>query len=265
MISPHKYVPPSIREKAFNCPHCGALAKQTWYKLRADARSKDELPNRLTEETVDRAILDTIEDQDQRRQWEEWIQRMIEGTPFIESRESEYFGRWDVFNVDVSRCYNCDKIALWTMSSLAYPLRGDAPLPNADLPEDIRLDFDEAGRIFRVSPRGAAALLRLAIQKLCQLLGGKGRSIDEDISLLVKNGLDARVQRSLDIVRVIGNEAVHPGQIDLRDDVGTAEQLFVLVNLIADIMITQPKQIEEIYGKLPEGKRAAIEKRDSQA
>ena len=61
---------------------------------------------------------------------------------------------------------------------------------------------------------------------------------------------------------VIGNEAVHPGQIDLRDDVATAEELFALVNIIADAMISQPKHIEAMYARLPEGKRAAIERRD---
>jgi hypothetical protein len=147
-------------------------------------------------------------------------------------------------------------------SALVYPVRGEAPLPNPDMPEDVRLDFDEAGRIFQISPRGAAALLRLAIQKLCRELGGKGQNIDDDIAMLVKNGLDVRIQRSLDIVRVIGNESVHPGQIDLRDDVGTAEKLFVLVNIIADAMISQPKHIEEMYAGLPESKRAAIERRD---
>jgi hypothetical protein len=38
------------------------------------------------------------------------------------------------------------------------------------------------------------------------------------------------VQQSLDIVRVIGNDAVHPGQIDLTDDIETATKLFVLIN-----------------------------------
>ena len=31
-----KYVPPSVKETAFNCPHCGALTTQQWYVLAAD-------------------------------------------------------------------------------------------------------------------------------------------------------------------------------------------------------------------------------------
>jgi hypothetical protein len=65
-----------------------------------------------------------------------------------------------------------------------------------------------------------------------------------------------------DIVRVIGNDAVHPGQIDLRDDRDTATKLFGLVNLIAEKMISEPKHVEALYGSLPESKRKASEERD---
>jgi hypothetical protein len=95
-------------------------------------------------------------------------------------------------------------------------------------------------------------------------LGEKGKNLDDDIASLVSKGLDPRVQKALDVVRVIGNNSVHPGQIDLRDDRATAEKLFGLVNLIADIMITQPKHIDEMFQGLPEGARKAIEKRDKE-
>jgi Domain of unknown function (DUF4145) len=79
---------------------------------------------------------------------------------------------------------------------------------------------------------------------------------------LVKKGLNPKIQKSLDIVRVIGNEAVHPGQIDLRDQPTTATQLCTLLNVIADAMITQPKIIESLYTALPETKLQQIEQRD---
>ena len=106
-------------------------------------------------------------------------------------------------------------------------------------------------------------MLRLSIQKLCKFLGGKGKNIDDDIAALVKKGLDPRVQQALDVVRVVGNNAVHPGQLDLRDDHATAEKLFGLVNVIAEIMITQPKHIAELYGGLPPGALEAIARRDA--
>jgi hypothetical protein len=39
---------------------------------------------------------------------------------------------------------------------------------------------------------------------------------------------------TLDSVRVIGNETVHPGTMDMRDDHDTAIKLFGLANLIVD-------------------------------
>jgi hypothetical protein len=75
--------------------------------------------------------------------------------------------------------------------------------------------------------------------------------------------LNPTVQKSLDVVRVIGNEAVHPGELDLRDDRDTALQLLRLIDVIAHQMISQPKAIAALYESLPEGKRKAIEKRDA--
>jgi hypothetical protein len=145
---------------------------------------------------------------------------------------------------------------------MVYPDSSPAPLPNLDLPEDIKTDYEEARSIIARSPRGACALLRLCVQKLCASLGESGKDINSDIASLVKKGLNPKVQMSLDIVRVIGNEAVHPGQIDLRDQPATAAQLCSLINIIADAMITQPKTIESLYSGLPQSKLEQIEKRD---
>lgn len=56
---------------------------------------------------------------------------------------------------------------------------------------------------------------------------------------------------------------MHPSTIDLNDDRDAASQLLVLINSIADQMISHPKKVEELYGKLPESKRKEIEKRDT--
>jgi len=127
------------------------------------------------------------------------------------------------------------------------------PPPNPDLPQDIRSDYDEARAILDLSPRGSAALLRLCIQKLCIHLGQPGKNLNDDIGTLVAAGLDQRIQKALDIVRVVGNEAVHPGKIDLKDGRDTANELFGLVNLIAETMISQPKHIDAMYENLPGG------------
>lgn len=254
----NKYVPPAIDQRAFNCPRCGALAKQFWYTAHAEPLKKDDTPFILVDTQED--TFDDIEDPARREALKEWARRIATGEPFLEGSRADVDNI--VYNLSISSCFNCNGIAVWVHDRLLWPEQGRAVLPNPDLPDDVRRDYEEASTILDLSPRGAAALLRLSVQKLCIFLGGAGKKLDDDIKALVQKGLDVRVQKSLDVVRVIGNNAVHPGQIDLRDDRATAEKLFNLVNLIVEIMISQPKHIEAMYATLPEGARAAIEKRD---
>ncbi|MDO8619218.1 MAG: DUF4145 domain-containing protein [Candidatus Daviesbacteria bacterium] len=159
-------------------------------------------------------------------------------------------------------CAHCNRYSIWHEEVMIYPdFQGIEP-PNDDLNEDIKADYMEASSILQKSPRGAAALLRLAIQKLCKQLGEPGQNINTDIGNLVTKGLPAKVQQSLDALRVIGNEAVHPGQLDLKDDVETATALFRLVNFIAEKMISEPKEVEALYEKIPDEKKKQIEERD---
>jgi Domain of unknown function (DUF4145) len=162
----------------------------------------------------------------------------------------------------VSRCEHCEFPTIWFGDKAIFPLNLLAQPPSEDLPEEIKRDYEEARSILNLSPRGAAALLRLAIQKLCVHLGQSGKDINSDIKALVMAGLPSKVQEALDSLRVIGNESVHPGTLDLNDDCNTASQLFGLVNFITEKMITEHKKIDEIYNKLPESKLKAIKVRD---
>ena len=159
-------------------------------------------------------------------------------------------------------CSHCKSYSLWHFKKIIYPEDAGVPPPSPDLLDDIKKDYLEAKGIVNKSPRGATALLRLCVQKLCVQLGEKGSNINTDIANLVKVGLPVEIQQSLDIVRVIGNNAVHPGRMDISDDADTALKLFGLVNLIADVMITQKKKVKELYESLPEDKRKEIEERD---
>ena len=167
-----------------------------------------------------------------------------------------------VWNLNLAECFSCKKLSVWRYDKMLYPQITHSHTPNADLPEDIRNDFLEASAILSLSPRGSAALLRLCVQKLCRHLGEKGKNINDDIRSLVEKGLDETTQQALDVVRVVGNDAVHPGLIDLRDDPDVANKLFMLVNHIAEMMITRPKTINEIYQLIPPEKQADIAKRD---
>ncbi|MEV0216126.1 DUF4145 domain-containing protein [Micromonospora sp. ALFpr18c] len=125
--------------------------------------------------------------------------------------------------------------------------------------------YQEAQSVAELSPRSAAGLLRLALQMLVdELVPGPG-ALDGKIGKLVAQGLDPRIQRAMDVLRVIGNNAVHPGQIDLEGNASIVRSLFGLLNLVIEQMISRPKHIDSIFDILPEGALEGIERRNLRA
>jgi len=253
---------PSIKETAFDCPHCGAYTTQYWHNSYIKfIRDDPKLPFLPPDDFE--ALVDSIKDWDKAEKSKAKIRfKKVRTKLLFTDDESDYGDRSILHNLYVSQCYNCKKWAIWVNEDIVYPDKKFGALPNPDLPDDVLAVVEEARAILDSSPKGAAALLRLAIQMLCKHLGKTGDNLNQDISSLVTDGLNPIVQKSLDVVRVIGNESVHPGSIDLNDDKDTAARLFDLVNIICEQMITQPKQVEDLYKKLPESKREAINKRD---
>ncbi len=71
------------------------------------------------------------------------------------------------------------------------------------------------------------------------------------------------IQQALDFLRIVGNNAVHPGQVNIDDESKVAIKLFHILNFIADEMITKPKELELLYGKvIPEETKKHIKQRD---
>lgn len=183
---------------------------------------------------------------------------------YVTTRERVTGGRMlTVDDFSASFCVRCKKVALWEGERMIYPRVSIALLASKDMPLEVKKYYDEARTIFHQSPRGAAALLRLAIQQLTIELGEDGANLNKAIGNLVKKGLSERIQKSLDIVRVIGNNAVHPGQIVIEDNTEIATSLFKITNLIVDDIITKFKEIDKLYNNLPKGARDQITKRDN--
>ncbi len=259
-----KNTPPSISATAFDCPYCGAFTSQEWFTTYAKEISGDsKIPFILDESEMKKLWPDNESKTAIPPHIKNHVQQLIAGQIALDLKSDSQYGTRGTGNLSLSQCYVCAKVAVWVHDKLIFPPERHGQQANGDLPEDVLFDYEEARSIVNLSPRGAAALLRLAIQKLCIFLGEKGSKIDDDIASLVAKGLNPLVQKSLDIVRVIGNEAVHPGVIDLKDDRDTATKLFGLVNLIADQMITHPKNVHQMYDDLPDSKKEAIAKRDS--
>ena len=229
-----EYVPPSIGSDGFDCPACGAYAHQTWYKTGIASERNPSLRN-------DRAPMEE---------------------PYGDTALLDFSTYRGITNLFVSQCKKCGKLAIWLHDRLIWPFGSNLPPPNPDLPDNVQGDYREAGAVAQYSPRSAAALLRLAVEKLCRSLVPKEKDLYACIGALVKGGLSTEIQQALDYVRIVGNNAVHPGKMEISDDHETVATLFILVNLIADEMITRKGQIAELFNSLPESAKSSIAKRD---
>lgn len=123
--------------------------------------------------------------------------------------------------------------------------------------------YKEAVSVFNLSPKSSAALLRLALQMLLHHIGLSG-DINDMIKQKVSEGIAKKIQKAMDLVRYIGNQAVHPGMIDFDDNQDIALLLFRLINIIATELITVPNEIDSLFENIiPDKVKGHIAKRDN--
>ena len=225
-----EYYPPKLGSDNFHCMHCKVYAHQRWSTMFIEG-------NDMHEKYIEPA--DTI----------------------------EYVNAYEEINIDgklvkASLCAHCETPTLWVSEKIIFPLTGAAPAVNNDLDDSVKEIYNEAAAIATQSPRAAYALLRLALEILLKPFV-KAKTINDAIKKLVEEGnLPPQIQQASDIIRITGNESVHPGQIHLNEPINV-DELFSLINTIAEFLITLPKQTQEIYDKLPKKSKDAIKDRDS--
>ena len=166
------------------------------------------------------------------------------------------------YGISISKCHHCERASIWFSGKMVYPNFSTVPVPIEEMPESIKETYNEARSISDKSPKAACALLRLAISELVEILGEKRSNLNQSIGNLVKKGLPVQIQQALDIVRVVGNNAVHPGEISIDDNPEIANKLFTLINIICEKMIKEKQNIEILFDGLPDNQKKAIEKRD---
>lgn len=259
-----KNIPPAIDLTAFSCPFCGVLTSQRWFQIYAKDNNSGEQKSRppLCIDLNQASELMKADEPESDETVSKFWRDLGSGEISLNYLDGSVSLRNWVLNLNICRCNECNQFSVWRHKKMIFPSLNFEVKPNADMPVGVRRDFEEASSIAAASPRGAAALLRLAVQNLCIELGEKGKNINDDIAALVKKGLDVKIQRALDCVRVIGNNAVHPGEMDVSDDRQTVSTLFELVNLIVDKMISEPKKVNAMFEALPDRARDNIAKRD---
>lgn len=244
---------PSTSKTSFDCPHCGAFAHQKWYKTYIRSDERQNTPSEIY--TLGQNHLKNSTEQ---------AKKILHSPRFIPCPRKRDIDIANVHSCYISECYSCKKLTLWIHDKIVYPNIKFDIKPNSDLPLHIQKLFNEAREIVDLSPKGAAAILRLCLEYLCKSLGGSGK-INDDIAKFLEKGLSPTIIDALDIVRVMGNEAVHSGKINLDDNKDIAFKLFKIVNFICEKMITEPREIEEMNARIPENKQKGIQDRNQKA
>jgi len=162
----------------------------------------------------------------------------------------------------IASCNRCHDKSIWAEKKMVYPFESSAPLPHEDIPSEIKPLFEQARKVLFFSPPASCALLRLVIEKILDQIEPGSGTINQKIGKLVQKELDEKIKKALDIVRVIGDNAVHPLHMDLQDDEKTASTLFDIVNIIVNRTISSTKKIDELYSKLPDTALDKIIERD---
>ncbi|MFI5910925.1 DUF4145 domain-containing protein [Dactylosporangium sp. NPDC051541] len=166
-----------------------------------------------------------------------------------------------------NRCHACRRPIFWVNNGsgmvMAYPMGAVGEPPADDMPTAARDVYEEARLVARVSKRSAAALLRLVLQMIVDHLEPGSGDINTKIGRLVQKGLHPQIQQAMDVLRVVGNHAVHPGQINVDDDPALLPGLFRLINVVVDQMVSVPKHAQSLYNSLPQAARDQVGRRDA--
>ncbi len=241
---------PQFKKEKFICPHCNVASQQKWF----DANVASSCANLILNNFF----------YSYRTQIQDYQQKAILGfVQRVEEVNNKHFPEFVPKSFSVATCLTCSDISLWIKGEIVYPRKSAIPPPNSDMEQEIQDLYIEASTIVVDSPKGATAILRLALQLLLKQLGKSGNKINDDIKELVSEGLSPKIQKALDLLRVVGNNAVHPGQIDLDDGRDIALKLFHVLNFIAVEMITKPKELDLLYADIvPEETKQHIKSRD---
>lgn len=241
---------PKYGNDKFKCPHCHVIAQQSWF-------DNSQLSSVVF--NIYRHLF-----LDYRTNIKDYHQEAI--TKFLNTAKSKFPNDINSFlpsTLSIAICQACNNFSIWVNENIVYPKNIPIEPPNDDLNDEIKSLYNEASRIFLDSPKGSTALLRLALQMLLKQIGKEGKNINNDIKELVESGLSSKIQRALDLLRVVGNNAVHPGQINLDDNSEIALKLFKILNIISDEMITKPKEIDTLYNDIvPDETKEHIDQRD---
>ena len=141
----------------------------------------------------------------------------------------------------VCRCSACGGYSYWVKGKAVWPKPVGIPA-SEHMPEAVKKPYNEAQKVLDDSPWAACILLRIALERLCDHLGGTGSNLFKRIESL---SLNASEQVIWDAIRKAGNAAAHENAdrlFEYRDNMkpNIAITLSKLINQIVEEALQNP-------------------------
>lgn len=168
-------------------------------------------------------------------------------------------------------CNSCNEPTYWLkflndQETLIFPHQYDYPDAHDDLPDEIKVIYDQAGKTMSISVGASAALSRVCLEQLLIHLGYEKGSVNDKIGEVIKdNMVSSQTAKMLDTIRHFGNTGAHTGTINLNESEGIAQYILTSINTVVDELITKPKQVDSFFNLLPEKVRESIKNRDTKS
>ena len=232
-----EYVKPRLGAESFSCPYCNTVAHQDWYSLFLTPENAAEV-RVLTPETVNVGTLRQDDAQrDKIKEIDQFVERLKKNALTYEYQKHPHPLKVKMANLHISNCHSCNGFSLWVGGLLVFPTRIDKT------PELVEEDLEEAAAILNKFPRGAAALMRVCIQKLVPLLEDNGKEFNQRVSSLVRKGLEMEMQQAEEVLQVLRGDSAQLNSLESQADRETALRL--LDSLKAVLERRMPKTQDE--------------------
>ncbi len=212
---------PEFGRKAFNCPFCGAFAKQHWYAVGSGTEINED-------------------------------GRLVSGHIFNSIADSKYA---------LCKCENCVNYAAWYLvfesgsdtgtPIMVYPKSMSRAFDLSHVPQQHASDYTEACLVLNYSPKASAALSRRCLQAMLREQGFNDKNLEREITnAIASNKFPTDLNDCLDAVRHFGNIAAHSttdhltGQI-LDVEPGEASWLLDTLEELFDHLYIKPERIKQ--------------------
>ncbi|MCU5141325.1 DUF4145 domain-containing protein [Bacillus cereus] len=228
---------PKLHAEVFDCPHCKCTSKHDWHFL----AGRDGQMTFINWELYNsRARI---------------VSKQVDPDGYTNTETSKKVEKDDIeknWELHISTCSICKQYVLWRDGNIIYPNKHGVDDPNPDMPAAVSVLYNEARSIVQLSPKSACALLRLSLEKLLvHLKCPEKDNIYNNIKLLKeRDNINDVVFDALNAVRLVGNNAVHPGKINIDDNPKIAGTLFWLLNFIVEELISKPAKVSEFKKSL---------------